>query len=87
MLERYRATIRGNQIQWDGDAPAAASSQRGVDVYVTLAEPGSGAAGIVGQDAVAALDQIAARGGLSIAADPVEWQRIVRKDRGLPGRV
>jgi hypothetical protein len=34
----------------------------------------------------AALEQLAALGGLSAIADPLEWEREQREDRELPGR-
>jgi len=36
--------------------------------------------------ALAALERIAARGGIRSIPDPVAWQREQRKDRPLPGR-
>ena len=35
---------------------------------------------------VAALKQIAERGGLVDIGDPIQWQRDIRTDRRLPGR-
>lgn len=37
-------------------------------------------------EALAALDRIASRGGISGIADPVAWQREQRTERSLPGR-
>lgn len=37
-------------------------------------------------EATAALERIAARGGLEGIEDPVSWQQQVRGDRPLPGR-
>ena len=34
-----------------------------------------------------AFEKLASRGTFSSIADPVEWQREIRKDRPLPGRV
>ena len=36
--------------------------------------------------ALAALERLAARGGIRSIPDPVAWQREQRKDRPLPGR-
>jgi hypothetical protein len=38
------------------------------------------------EQALAALDRIAARGGITGIPDPVAWQREQRNDRPLPGR-
>lgn len=38
------------------------------------------------EHALAALDRIAARGGIAGIPDPVAWQREQRSDRPLPGR-
>ena len=38
------------------------------------------------QEAFAALERIAARGGISGITDPTPWQRDTRSDRPLPGR-
>ena len=38
------------------------------------------------EHALAALDRIAARGGIAGIPDPIAWQREQRNDRPLPGR-
>ena len=38
MLEKYRATIHGNTIEWNDDVPDEMKNNDGVGVYVTLIE-------------------------------------------------
>ena len=38
------------------------------------------------QEGLAALNRIAARGGIAGISDPMAWQREIRADRELPGR-
>lgn len=84
MLEKYRATIHGDRIEWEGEEPAGLSSTSSIMVDVTVVavdtrKPDS-------ERAVAALREIAKRGGIKAIKDPVKWQRQIRKDRPLPGR-
>ncbi len=84
MPETYRAIVRGNTIEWEGDAPDPGNAVK-VDVkvrqssYLEVQEPN-------GRRAMAALERIAQKGGISSIVDPVAWQREIRKDRPLPGR-
>lgn len=36
MLETYKATLRGNHIEWRGEIPNAANGDADVDVFVTI---------------------------------------------------
>lgn len=38
------------------------------------------------KDAVSALKELAAMGGIASIPDPAAWQREIREDRPLPGR-
>lgn len=82
----YDAILRDNQLEWNATPPAIAP---GTAVHVQV---------IVGLDAtaisedkrqaqvLAALDRIAARGGIESIPDPLAWEREIRTDRDLPGR-
>ncbi len=85
MLEKYRATIHGDTISWDGDVPAEVAKDGVMEVYVTrVGETNNTVPN--GQRAMAALERIAEKGGIQSIVDPVAWQREIRKDRPLPGR-
>jgi len=81
MSRTYRAILRGDRLQWAGDAPDP-SAPLPVDVIVLDTTPN----GSRGKEMADALAQIAARGGISSIPDPAAWQREIRQDRPLPGR-
>lgn len=85
MLEKYRATIHGDRIEWDGEAPEELEKSSTIKVDVTVVSEKRKLKKPNGKKMAAALSKIAARGGLPIK-DPVKWQREIRKDRPLPGR-
>lgn len=72
--------------------PRAARLERLIIGLLDLVEPETARAGDETEDrrrreqALAALDRIAARGGITGIPDPVAWQREQRNDRPLPGR-
>jgi len=85
MLEKYRATIHGDTIEWKGDVPDEVATNGVMEVFVTrVGEPANRVPN--GQRAMAALERIAENGGIQSIVDPVAWQREIRKDRPLPGR-
>ncbi len=86
MLEKYRATIHGNTIEWNDDVPDEMKNNDGVGVYVTLIENRDDSAEPNGKRAVETLQRIADRGGIKSIPDPDKWLREIRKDRPLPGR-
>ena len=83
MSETYKAIVRGNTIEYQGDAPDAHDA---VEVEVTVRRSPYEAKEPNGRRAMAALARIADKGGISSIVDPVAWQREIRKDRPLPGR-
>ena len=85
-MEKYRATIRGNTVEWDGDAPPEVNEGKSVTVVITIRETPVAQSEEDRRRGVAALREIAARGGIKAIPDPVKWQREIRKDRRLPGR-
>jgi hypothetical protein len=86
MVRTYRALLRGDRLEWLGEAPESETDQP-LSVQVTILEQGTAAEEVSrGQAMAALLEQIAARSTLSDMADPVKWQRELRQDRPLPGR-
>ena len=83
MPETYRAIVRGNTIEWVGDAP---DPENAVQVEVKVRHFVTEGQVRNGGRAMAALERIAEKGGISSIVDPVAWQREIRKDRPLPGR-
>lgn len=87
MSEKYRATIHGNTIEWEGAEPSELLQNSEITVEVSVvAKPQSKRQRPDSRKAIAALERIAAHGGVESIADPVNWQREIRKDRPLPGR-
>jgi hypothetical protein len=83
MLPTYPAVLSGDRLVWSGDAPPVPAV--GVPVHVTLLAPPTSSADR-GKRMAAALEEVAARGGLTGIADPLAWEREQRTDRALPGR-
>jgi len=81
MLRTYEGTLRGNRIDWSGDAP---TPKRALRVHVTVLDEDAGES--QGRHMAAALERLAESGAFSGIDDPSEWQREVRAARPLPGR-
>lgn len=86
MLEKYRATIHGNVVDWHGDSPSALKVYGEVTVEMTVVPTTSKWKKPDVEKMVEALEGLAALGGIKSIPDPVAWQREIRKDRPLPGR-
>ncbi|MEO8648432.1 MAG: hypothetical protein ABI539_04625 [Acidobacteriota bacterium] len=86
MWEKYKATIQGDRIEWDGAAPDGLSEKSPVKVEVTVVSSKPRLKKPNGKRMAAALAKIAARGGVGSIKDPSKWQREIRKDRKLAGR-
>ena len=86
MEDKYKATIHGDKITWDDDVPPTIKDRKSVDVIITLRDRPISQSKADARRAVAALQAIADRGGITSIPDPVKWQREIRKDRPLPGR-
>ncbi|MDQ3130465.1 MAG: type II toxin-antitoxin system Phd/YefM family antitoxin [Acidobacteriota bacterium] len=41
MLETYKATLRGDKIEWEADAPKILQKEKSVEVFVTILEEDS----------------------------------------------
>ena len=86
MLEKYRATIHGDTIEWDGNGPNGLADGQKLRVEITVVSEPKTWPKPDGKRMVAALEQIAALGGVRSIPDPVAWQQEIREDRPLPGR-
>ncbi len=83
MVETYRAILRGDKLEWSGDAPKRDDAEQGIEVFVTILQSNA-AISIASSDGKAmaeALNKLAATGSLSEISDPASWQREQRRDR------
>ena len=88
MLKTYKAKLKDDHIEW-AESPPPALNGGTTDVLVTvlgLHEAVMADKAELRRRRVAALERIAARGGIKSIPDPVAWQREMREDRPLPGR-
>ena len=84
----YRAVLKGNHLEWRGEAPAIAR-ERAVPVDVTILRDerlSASPAPDAGEKMAAALERLAASQAVVSIEDPGAWQRQVRSDRPLPER-
>jgi len=88
MLNTYKAILRGNYLEWDGDAPDHLAPEDAVAVYVTILDEPVVPSAVTqqGQRMAATLEQLAAINALADLTDPVAWEREMRQDRPLPDR-
>ena len=80
MPRTYEAILKGNRVNWTGDAP---EGKKPVRVHITLVEEEDAARG---EKMAAALAKLAQANAFSAIANPAAWQREIRQDRPLPGR-
>ena len=86
MDSTYKATVRGDRIEWADDVPEEVRSQPALSVIVTIAEQTDAADKTTGSHMAAALERLARNGGVPSISDPVQWQREQREDRNIPDR-
>ena len=86
MLEKYRATLRGDRIEWDGETPKTINKDRPQKIDVILVSKAPKLKKPDGKKMAEALAKVAAIGGVASIKDPDKWLRETRKDRPLPGR-
>jgi hypothetical protein len=88
MLQTYKAILRGNLLEWSGDAPEYPEKQQAVEVHVTILREATSSSGSVvqGKRMAAALEKLASINALSEISDPSAWQREQRQERALPDR-
>ena len=82
MPRTYEGILKGNKINWSGEAP---DSEQKLHVYITVLDEEDNS-GHRGHRMAEALTSLASTGGLAEIGDPSEWQREIRSDRPLPGR-
>jgi hypothetical protein len=88
VLPTYKAILRGNRLEWRGNARQHPPVDRPVAVYVTvLDEPmGEVDANEQGTRMAAALERLAEMHALADIEDASDWERATRRERALPGR-
>jgi hypothetical protein len=87
MSRTFEGTLVGDRIRFHGAAPQEPGP---LSVRITvLGAAGSAPDGNAARGAAmgAALEELSRGGALTGVTDPAEWQREVRRDRDLPGRV
>ncbi|MBW4588801.1 hypothetical protein G7B40_022600 [Aetokthonos hydrillicola Thurmond2011] len=86
MLQTFRATLKGNSLEWKEEVQCLSKDDHPVQVLVTILEeePIAQNKGR-GQRMAAVLEKLAQVQAFA-GIDPVDWQRDVRQDRKLPGR-
>jgi hypothetical protein len=88
MHTHYRAILRGDRLEWLGEAPESRPDAP-LSVQVTIVDPepvSEEQERSRGLAMAALLEKLANRGTFSAITDPVEWQRELRRERALPGR-
>jgi len=82
MLHTYRATLRGNRLEWWDRPPATLSTDQPVTVQVTILDQPTApsAATHPGQWMASLLEQLATFHALSDITDPVAWEREIRQE-------
>jgi len=82
MRNTFEAVLRGNELEWHGEAPDGLSESNPVRVSVTLLESTASQGGRMTE----ALEKLA---GLKVRAeipDPAVWERQQRAERPFPDR-
>jgi hypothetical protein len=86
MVRTYKALLRGNSLEWIGEAPER-SEDYPITVEVTVLEESYPAeARSRGDEMAAILEKLSETEAVSDITDPVAWQRDLRQDRPLPGQ-
>lgn len=87
MQTEYKAILTDDHLEWKGERPNFLLSGKPAEVVVTIpAVSSESSKEEMRRRRVAALERIAAAGGVPEIPDPVAWQREMREDRKLPGR-
>lgn len=86
MQSIYKAILRGDRIEWEDEVPEQIRNQPALTVFVTILDQPVAADDTRGLRMAAALERLAANGGVGSVTDPLQWQREQRQDRDLPGR-
>ncbi len=86
MLETYKATLHGDKIKWEADAPKISKKENSIAVYVTIIDEASITNSPNGEKMAKVLKKLAAKGGISSIENASEWQREQRQERDFVGR-
>lgn len=88
MLQTYKAILRGNLLEWSGDAPERLEEEQAVEVHVTILQETNASSSVAarGRRMADALEKLASINALSEISDPSAWQGEERQDRQLPDR-
>ncbi len=86
MLRTYKAILKGDRLEWSGDAPMMPRPEHPVHVHVTLLDDHESDVPGQGPRMADALERLAEIDALHNIEDPAAWQREMRQDRPLPGR-
>lgn len=88
VLPTYKAILRGDRLEWRGDARQHPPVDRPVAVYVTVLDEPMSAVDAAEQGArmAEALARLAEIHALADIEDASDWERATRRERALPGR-
>ncbi len=86
MLRTYKAILKGDRLEWSGDAPVPLEPEHPIHVHVTVLDEQETAEQNQGKRMAEALEQLAAIDALRTIEDPAAWERETRRDRPLPDR-
>lgn len=88
VLPTYKAILRGNRLEWSGNARQHPPVDRPVAVYVTVLDEPMGEVDASEQGArmATALERLAEIHALAEIEDASSWERETRRERALPGR-
>jgi len=88
MLHTYKATIQNNHVEWDNTANGFIESDIPVPVLITVLDDSVSEENKErGKCMVSALESLAQINACSDINDPVAWERKLRHERELPGRL
>lgn len=82
MTRMYEAILKGDRLEWKGDAPKHLGTEHAVAVHITLWDEPLDESDRLdqGQHMAAALEQLAAIHALPGIEDPVGWERELRQE-------
>ena len=85
----YKALLTGNQLHWLDDVPAQIANADEMPVHITILniEDISDSTVTQGERMAEALELLSKANVNSQIDDPLAWERELRQDRVLPGRV
>ena len=89
MLQTYEAVLRGNRLEWGKEIPLKPDNGNEMVVLVTILEskPSMPQQQDRGQRMANALEKLAAIHPVATIQEPKAWEREMRQDRPLPGRL